>query len=142
MTHWTKMNNIDWSAAIPKESIPDRKLWLGVLHQSYMDATNLEWNKKEDKRYKYDALSFFFDDERKEYRNRVCDYAEQDIKSWQTRLEDVLMCKDQDYILDTPHTPDDDPEEYVEPIEDLYERYRQDDIDALNETLKDIGGLK
>ena len=132
------MNNINWSTTSKKESVPDRKIWLAVLVQTFEDALCLYWPKKEDRRYKYDALSFFFDEDRKEYRNRVADYAEQDIKSWQTRLENILMHKNmEDHITDTAHTSDDDFEEYVEP-EDLYEQYKQDDMDNLDDTLIDI----
>ena len=127
------MNNINWSTSAPKESMPDRKFWRAVLLQAFHDAL---YAKDDDRHYKYDALSFFFDSERIEYRGRVADYADQDIKSWQIRLEDVLMGKMEDSITDSPQTPEDDPE-YEEP-EDLYEQYKQGDLDALDDVLFDI----
>ena len=128
------MNNINWSNDGPKDDVPNRKFWRAVILQAYKDALCVD---EDEKQHRYEALAWFFDGPHKEYRNRVADYADQDIKSWQKRLENVLMHKNmEDHITDMPQTPEDDPE-YEEP-EDLYEQYKQGDLDALDDVLFDI----
>jgi len=135
--------NIDFTDnSISYEARPHRNLWIGVLLSAFEEAISNKPNKDNQlhRDWKYQALDWWYDAKYTEDRKAVFALAGQDFESWLNRLTRTIMHKNmEDHITDSPHTPDDDPEEYIEPIEDLYERYRQDDIDELNETLKDIG---
>jgi hypothetical protein len=79
-------------------------MWQGVLLQAWDDIIN----DNEDKRIRYNALSWFFDDQFKQDREAVADMASWNIKSWQDRLTRSIMHRYmEDHITDGPQTPED-----------------------------------
>jgi hypothetical protein len=96
--------NIDFTDELDYESRPHRNMWQGVLLQAWDDIIN----DNEDKRIRYNALSWFFDDQFKQDREAVADMASWNIKSWQDRLTRSIMHRYmEDHITDGPQTPED-----------------------------------
>ena len=96
--------NIDFTDDIEWDARPHRNMWQGVLLQAWDDIIKDD----EDKRIRYDALSWFFDDEYKQNREDVADMANWNIKSWQDRLTRTIMHRYmEDHITDGPQTPED-----------------------------------
>ena len=121
--------NIDFTDDTEYDARPHRNMWQGVLLQAWDDIIKDD----EDKRIRYDALSWFFDDEYKQNREDVADMANWNIKSWQDRLTRTIMHRYmEDHITDGPQTPEDAAEMWdlifnrIEPDEDE-DRQREDD---------------
>ena len=126
--------NIDFTDDIEYDARPHRNMWQGVLLQAWDDIIKDD----EDLRIRYDALSWFFDDEFRQNREDVADMANWNIKSWQDRLERTIMHKWNnnmpDGITDGPQTPEDAAEYWdaifnrIEPDEDEDRQREIDDV--------------
>ena len=121
--------NIDFTDDTEYDARPHRNMWQGVLLQAWDDIIKDD----EDLRIRYDALSWFFDDEFKQNREDVADMANWNIKSWQDRLTRTIMHRYmEDHITDGPQTPEDAAEMW-DTILDRIEEPTDEDLDRMTE---------